>query len=256
MRNRSGILLALLSALARPATGGVRFTATTHSEGSYSRAISLADNKVEGWVSGANARISIVASHNPMLPARDYLLTRDGGKTVFRVSPKSRSFANWSTGGASGASSSVMAMRFENPKVEKISDEASGRIAGVATRHYRFRTTYASEMQLIDVPKKSTITRVEDVWLSTEPGEAGLALWLSREPSKTGDAALDRLLAGQAARLAGFPLRRVTQTTVKDDRGSEQTTLTVLEVTEFRTAKVPDSLFDLPSNFTDATAKK
>ena len=256
MRNRGGILLAFLGILARPAAAGVRFKAGTHSEGSYSRAISLADNKVEGWASGANGRVSILESRNPMLPAGDLLLTRDGGKTVILVSPKSKTFGPWSAGGAAGATSSLMALRLENPKVEKLVDEASGRIAGIATRHYRYRTTYALEMQLLDRPKKSSTTRVEDLWLSAEPGDAGLALWLSKEPLKTGDAALDRLLAAEAARLTGFPLKRIVETTVRDDHGAEQTTKTVLEVTEFRTVKIPEAFFALPADFREAATKR
>lgn len=256
MKNRAPLLLVLLCGVAGSAAAGVRFTATTHSEGSFSKSISLADNKVEGWIEGDNARITILESRNPMLPVGDYLLTRDGARTALRVSPKSRTFAPWSLGGASGSTSSVMPLRLKNPKVEKIVDEASGRIHGVATRHYRFRTTYSSEMQLLDTPKKSTTTRLEDLWLSAEPGEAGLALWLSKEPLKSGDGALDRLLAGQAAPLSGFPLKRITQMTVKDDRGAEQTTRTLLEVTEFRKEKVPGSLFVIPADFRDSTVKK
>src|SRR5512140_763773 len=97
MHKRTLLLLALLFATSlgvQPCFAGVVYTATTRTE----QGGKAESSTVHAQVSGLGAKIEFVQNDAPFLPAGAYLLSRDGGKTMFVIDPAHRTFAKWDMG--------------------------------------------------------------------------------------------------------------------------------------------------------------
>jgi hypothetical protein len=78
-----------------------------------------------------------------------------------------------------------------------------------------------------------------------------MSMWLKKREFNTGDKDFDALIAAEVSKAEGIPLKRVAKNVSKDNRGNEQTTTTVMEVTEMKSATPAASLFELPSGYTE-----
>lgn len=172
---------------------GITFTAKTiSSEGG--------DVTVRALVSGTRAKVTFLQSGSQVAAAGDYMLSPDQGNTLFLISPGTRTYTRYDTRTMlSGMGQMVQGMRgmmkvtFESPKVEKILDEDGGMIAGLPTRHYRYRTSYVVSMHVTG-DRKATTDIEEDIWTTTHLSDPALAVWLKKGPAATGDEQLDAMI--------------------------------------------------------------
>jgi Domain of unknown function (DUF4412) len=256
MRKQLALAVLVPVVIAAPSLAGVYFTAVTTSQGGPGA--KMADMTVKSWVDGDRARIEFAQSGNPMMKEGDYLLTKDGGKTVYLVNPKEKTFAKWDMESMLGGMGSVMKgmrgmmnMNFSNPKVERLLEENGGTILGLPTTHYRFRTSYTMEMNFMGMHRSSQTVQEQDVWATTRLSDVGLGVWLHKTPPKTGDEQLDAMIAAQRAKMVGFPLKSVTVSTVTDSKGHQQTHKTVMQVTELQKEPVAASKFEMGPGYSE-----
>jgi hypothetical protein len=89
----------------------------------------------------------------------------------------------------------------------------------------------------------------QDIWATTALSDLGLGVWLRSDPPKTGNPQFDKLIAAEAGKIEGFPLKTVTVTTSKQ-KGRSTTTRSTMEVT-FLDAKVslPAANFEIPPGY-------
>src|SRR5690349_6097148 len=140
------LVLSLALLIALPGWAGVTYTAVTRTIlGSKN---STGDFKVQGWVSGKHARMDLLKSELPQLESGSFLVTADGGDTVYLVNPTEKTYERWDVNGmVSGMADMMRSMRgemrvrFEEPKVEKLLDEVGPKMQGLPTRHFRYRTS-------------------------------------------------------------------------------------------------------------------
>jgi Domain of unknown function (DUF4412) len=250
-------LLAILTAAA-PAVAGVHYKSTTHTESSAG-ARAGGDIEVEGWVSGEKARIEFRESAgNPMTKAGSYLITKDGGKTVYLVDPEEKTYAVWDlkammgmVGGVMNGAGPLLHLEFTDPKVEKTLDEDGGTVAGLPTRHTHYRTSYSMTIKVLGMGNTADVLTDQDIWSTQRLSDVALGVWLRSEPPRTGNEQLDKLIAAGMAKAQGFPLKMVTVTTnTSHKKGKQTTTRSTMEVTELDTsAKVADASFEIPSGY-------
>lgn len=243
------LLLLLAAAAAPPRPAGWRFTASVHAEGSASPAIGAADVTVRGWVRGDDGRADVVASRNPLLPAGDVLITRDGGKSVVRIDPAKKTRAAFLRIGSLDAPAKVTIV---SPSVERVADQEGGKIAGIAARRVRFRAVHTTEVEAMGSFLRTKTTRVQDVWTAPQIADRGFAVWAPARPVDTGDAAFDRRLAEEYAAEGGAMLKSVVDSTFEVG-GRPQQTKTVYEITALERGAPPAGAFDVPSGFRDET---
>lgn len=256
MNNRLTAALLLLAAAsaaaASPAFAGTHYIAVTRSEGPRTGVM-----EVESWVSGDKARIEFRQSDNPMARSGTYLLTRDGGHTLYLVNPQEKTYTEWNLdamlgmmgGILGGGLGPLLKIELSDPKVQKVLEEDGGTIAGQPTRHVRYHTTYTMKVKVLGMGRATETASDEDLWVTTKPLDAGVGVWLRTDPPRTGNRDFDQLLAGQWQHIDGFPMRTVTVTTNTDSKGKQSVTKRTMEVTEFGTAAVPDSRFELPAGY-------
>ena len=251
MRRTLVSLTALLLLAAVPAAAGIRYEAVTKTDGQGG-----GNTKVEGWVSGEKAKILFRDSDQPLTEAGTYLLTRDGGKTIYLVNPEEKTYAEWDlqamlgmagalTGGAMG---SLLKMDFSEPQVQQLADEDGGTVAGHPTRHTKFRTSYTVTVKVMGMGNTSDVVTEQDLWTTDQLQDVGLGVWLRASP-RSGNEQLDKLIATEMKKVQGFPLKSVTVSTTKGKKGKETVTRTSMEVTALERADIADASFALPAGY-------
>ena len=256
MRQKSLILSFLFALAALPSFAGIHYKAVTKTEDATNQAGDIA---VEGWVAGDKAKVEFEEANknNPMAKKGAYLITKDGGRTIYFVDPSEKTYAEWDLQAMMGMVGSVMQgmgpllkVEFTDPKVEKLLEENGGTISGLPTTHYRYRTSYNMKIKVMGMGQEANVVTEQDVWATDKLQDVGLGIWLRNEPPRTGNANFDKLIAGEMERAKGFPLKTVTVSTTTQKKGKQTVTRSTMEVTQLDTsADVPASSFEIPAGY-------
>ena len=236
---------------ASQAFAGLYYEAKTSASGR--KGADMQNSTVKAWVAGDKAKVGFAESENPMAKAGMYMITTDGGKTVYMVNPEDKQYFAWdvdSLAGMAGGMMKMMNMKITDPKVVKVGEEKGDTIVGLPTVHYTYNISYAQSMKFMMIKKNSKITKVQEVWTAPKLVDAALGTYLRKEPPSVGDDEFDKLMKAEMAAMQGFPLRMKMVQTDTDEKGKSETTTTVIEVTklelEFAT---PDSTFVIPPDY-------
>jgi hypothetical protein len=260
MQSRSKTIFAAsfltLALAAAPAVAGIHYKSVTRTEGGpQSRS---ADTQVEGWAAGDKARIEFRESANPMMKKGMFIITKDGGKTMYMVNPEDKTYAEWDLQAMLGMAGTVMngmgpllKMEFTTPKVEKLLDEDGGTLLGMPTRHVRYRTSYTLTVKVLGMGNSSDVVSDQDIWATQKLADVALGAWLRADPPHTGNEQLDKLIATGREKIQGIPLKMITVSTNTDKKKGKQTvTKMTMEVTQLDTAAaVPPSSFEIPAGY-------
>jgi hypothetical protein len=247
--------IALFLAMAVPGFAGIHYKATTTVQDAASKSNQI---QVEGWVSGDNAKVAFLQSGgNPVAQEGTYMVTKDGGRTLFLVNPEEKTYAKWDVQAMLGTLGAVMngmgpllKIQFSEPKVEKLAEGDGGTVQGLPTRHYKYRTSYNMTVKVLGMGNSSDVVTEQDVWTTSKLQDAGLSVWLRAEPPRTGNTEFDKLLTSEAYQLQGFPLKTVTVSTSTSKKGQTQTTRSTMEVTQLdANATIPGSAFEIPAGY-------
>jgi hypothetical protein len=243
---------------ATPGFAGIHYKSTTRTESQGSRAQS-SDIQAEGWVSGEKVKVAFLTSNgNPMAQAGTYILSKDGGKTIYLVNPQDKSYAEWSLQGMLGAVGAIMngmgpllKVQFADLKSTKLGEDDGGTVVGLPTRHYKYRTTYTMTVKVLGMGNTADVVSDQDVWATSRLTDLGLGVWLRAEPQRTGNAEFDKLIAAESGRFQGFPLKVVTTNTSTSKKGDKTTTTrSTVEVTSLdASASIPASTFEIPAGY-------
>jgi hypothetical protein len=253
-RSATGALLGLGMALAAvPASAGIHYQSVTHTADAQGRAHEL---QIEGWASGEKARVDFRVSDSPIAKSGTYIVTPDAGRTLYLVNPEDKTWARWSVDGMLGIVGGIMngglgpllKIEFSDPKVEKLLEEDGGQVAGIPTRHTRYRTSYTMKVKVFGLGRSSGVVSEEDIWVADRLRESGLGVWLRPEPPRTGNAEFDKLIAAGYERVQGFPLKSSTVSTVTQ-KDKQTVTRRTMEVTDLKSVEVPGSRFELPAGY-------
>lgn len=252
MRRLVGLTFILI---ALPCLSAVTFTAKTQSTDG-------GDVTVRALVSGNRAKVTFLQAGSNVAQAGDYMLSPDQGNTLYLISPGTRTYTRYDTRTMlAGMGQMVQGMRgtmkvtFEAPKVEKLLEEDGGLIAGLPTRHYRYRTSYVVSMHVTG-DKKATTEIEEDIWTTTHLTDPALAVWLKKDPAPTGDEQLDSMIKAEMSKVQGFPLRRITVTHMHDATGAEHNSRVEMQVTELKRVPVAQAEFVIPKSYKEVPNKR
>jgi hypothetical protein len=204
--------------------------------------------KVRGWASGDSSKVEFMHSTDPTLRPGSYMLSTDGGKTIYLVDPSSKSFIRWDIMATLGAGQGMGKIEYLEPRVEKLLEEPGPRILGFPTRHYRFRTTYTVNVELMGRRMSSTSTTEEDIWASTKAMEPAMRILAGQVRPQSGNEQIDRMVKAEMDKVRGLPLKTVSVTRTVG-QGRSETLRSEMEITSLRTVSVPASTFSLPAGY-------
>jgi len=229
--------------------GGISMTSVTtvDSGGGASREPVTMKMQVEGEC----ARIEWAGGRGPA--GGGYMLTTDGGQTVFMVNPEEKTYMKWDIEkmlqGVSGMvdqMKGLMQVKVTGHSVEKMADEAGPAMHGYPTRHYRFVTRMTTETTILGRKQTNTSTNEQEVWTTTKIEAPGFAMWRKLQSQRTGLADVDKLVEAERAKgIKGVPLKSVL--TSSGARG--RTTRTITEVTEVKEGRIDRSAFEIPKDY-------
>jgi uncharacterized protein DUF4412 len=233
---------------------GVEFVAQTRSDGG-------GDVTVHAYVSGVRAKVVFVESQADDYAIGDYMLSPDEGKTLYLISPATKTYTKYDVqammagmGGMVQGMRGMMKVNFESPTIEKLLEEDGGLLAGLPTRHYRYRTSYTVSMHITGAKKVSTVME-EDIWTTDKLADPALKVWLKQDPPSTGDEQVDKMIRAEMSKVEGFPLKRVTVTRTGDANG-EHSSRSEMNVLEVKQVRVPESEFAMPRGYREVPPKR
>jgi hypothetical protein len=206
---------------------------------------------VESWVEGPNAKVVIqeASQVNPLLGEGKYLLTNDGGETLYLVDPKENTHAKLDLNellGLAGAfiESGMFNMEVANHTIEELDRGDGPEMHGYNTDYYKYRTSYDLEIKIMGMKRANHYVMENEFWSAEDLDATGFQAWM--RPRKTGFDAVDTLLEGELQKVKGFPFKSVTTTRTEGGKKNQETTTTsTAEVTEFEEANVDNSMFEL-----------
>lgn len=241
------------AAAALPAQAGVYYQAVTRDDASRGEVV------VHGWVDGDKAKIEFEQTGKGQGPmtAGTYLLTQDGGETLYLVNPKEKTYSRWdleamlaTAGAVMESMGSMMSFDISDPQIEELAQGDGGTVAGLPTTYAKYRTTYSMEMKILGMKRSNQVEMVQEIWATDAVVDPGFGVWL-RKGRPTGNESLDRLIKAEMSKVHGFPLKTVTVTTTTGGKkGKQNTTRSETVVTELdRDRSIPASTFEIPAGY-------
>jgi hypothetical protein len=255
--------LALIGALVLPALAAA---------GHYYEAITTSDTgqkkkqdvmQVRAWVEDSNAKVEFLTGEkNGFFAAGSYLVTTDGGDTVYLVNPEEETYGSFDMEAMMATMGQVMnmmsqtggmmKMEFDDVSSEMLSEEAGGKVLGYDTTHYRWKTGYTMRMKMMGFKQESRTDTIQDIWSTDSLDARGFGVWLRPDRAmRTGNEEFDKLISSQATTVRGFPLKTVNVSTVTSKKGKSTQMTSTTEVTVLREESVPGSTFTWPDNYTE-----
>ncbi len=219
--------------------------------------------KVKGWVDGDSTRVEFFSGENKGLFADGtYLVTTDGGETVYLVNPKDKTYGEFDMEKMMAMMGQAMAMmeqmggmfkmEFENVRNEKVLEEPGGSLLGRSTTHYRFNSGYTMSIKMMGMKQQTTVESVQDIWATSDFDARGFGVWLRPDRNmKTGNEEFDKLINNELGKLNGFPLKTVVVSTTTNKKGKSTQQTYTNEVTVLREESIPGSKFEWPSDYTE-----
>jgi hypothetical protein len=256
--------LALLVALVFPglATAGHYYEAVTTSDtGQKKKQQDVM--QVRAWVDGEAAKVEFVSGEKDgPFSAGSYLVTKDGGETVYLVNPKDETYGSFDMEAMMAAAGQAMnalsqtggmvKMEFTDVSSEMLSEEAGGSVLGHDTTHYRWKSGYTMRMKMMGFKQENRVDMIQDVWSTDALDARGFGVWMRPDRAlRTGNEEFDKLISSQVATVRGFPLKTVNVSTTTGKKGKSMQTTSTTEVTTLREESISGSTFGWPDHYTE-----
>ena len=246
---------AFVAVFAVPAEGGLYYESVTTDQTDGRRGSQKM--VVNAWVDGDKAKILFIDGDEGMMQSGTYLLTTNGGETLYLVNPKEESYFEWSldamfavVGAIMQDGNAMLSLNFSSPRFEELGDEAGGEILGNSTRKRTTRTSYSMEMRVVGMRRKTDIETTQESWVAKGLLEVGLGIWLRQKPPSTGNAEFDELLLQDWEAIDGFPLKTITTTRSTGRKGRTTVTVSSMEVTRLSREDIAAKTFEIDPDFT------
>ncbi len=253
---RSTILFLSVMLAAGNALAGYHFVAESRVESSGERPETYT---VEGWVEGDRARVEFKGSSAAAgVPEGTYILSTDGGKTLYLVDPKEKTYSKWDmeamlrgAGSMMNAVGGMMKMEFRDRKVEAADPVPGGKILGYPTTKYVFDTSYTMVVKVFTMKQEQHVSSHEEIWATDSLADPGFAAWLRKKAPRTGNEDLDAMIEAGMKKIDGVVLKQITRSRTVDSKGKKKESVSTMEVVQLEETGVDDAMFRIPPGYTE-----
>jgi hypothetical protein len=257
MKTRTAACLLIASLSLSAAYGGISYTAATQVQNGTNAAVDSV--KITAQMEGQSGRMEFSGS-GAMATNGAYMVTKDAGQTMYLVNPTEKTYMKWDInqvfGFAQGfmtAAKAIVSYTVTNVVVEQVLEEKGPELQGYPTRHYKVKTSYATETRILGMRRASKVEREDDIWSTAKLIDPAMTMWRSQNRITTGNEEMDKLLRGEMEKVQGFPLKKVSVSITTPAKGKPETTLTSMEVTEIKQGAIPASAFEWPADYTEVS---
>ena len=213
---------------------------------------------VHAWVDGDKSKVLFVDGDRGMMQEGHYLLTTDGGETLYLVNPNDENYFRWSVDGMFAGLGAIMqglgdlfSIDFPEAHYEKLGEEPGGDVLGRSTRKVTGMTSFVMDMKMLGIKRHDRIESKQEAWITNELTDLGLGIWLRNKPPATGNEEFDALLQEGWEGMEGFPLKTLTTTTTTNKKGKTSSSVSTMDVTVLREENVASSNFVIPPHYTE-----
>lgn len=250
------VLIVLLVAASGPAFAGFHYKASTWMEGEGTTEVS--NMSYETWVDGESAAIVFLSSGNPFLKEGDELITKDAGRTVYKVDHEAKTYSIWdvdawvdSVGRVMQGMGPLLKFKIENAEMETLERRPGGRVAGQDTEFSKIRTTYDVTMKVIGIGQKQHVESIQESWVTYAIEDPAIGVWIQRDPPDMGDPTLNELIELEMSKLrGGFPVKTIVEQVTTTKKGKETRSRTLSEVEILERTTVSGDRFEIDSSYT------
>lgn len=162
------------------------------------------DLTARATVDAGRSRVEFLAGN--MYPPGTYVVS-DASRRLFFVDPQKQWYTEVNTPGiASAIGAANIKIENQSSNTELLPDTAV--VAGLDTKHYRLTLSYDITVTMKTLPLKQHVETLIDTWTTQRFANVDTNA-VSSGVLHTGNADLDRLLAPEATKISGFPLRQL-----------------------------------------------
>ncbi|HYM62154.1 MAG TPA: DUF4412 domain-containing protein [Thermoanaerobaculia bacterium] len=248
MKRLSAALLTLLAA--SPLAAGLTYRFQTSTSGIQSSTLT---GKVT--VAAPNMRVEVLHGDGILFQDGQVVLSKDGSQTLTVIDPASKSYYDLSLEQTFGGANSLLTqlggsvmITFENPKADVKNLGDGGTIEGYPTRRYAVTFSFDLVFDAMGQKMRSRVTTSSMNWMTERIGADAMS-FLQLQGFRTGIDAVDKLMALQATKINGFPLKQVTTVTVSQPGGRDVTSTSTTSVTGIQNASVNAQELAIPAGY-------
>jgi hypothetical protein len=247
--------LALAALVATPALATVRYEAKTSSGGDGMEESIIF---VEGYVNGLNTKVFFRDSDNQWMKAGFYLVSTDGGKTLFMVNPEEETFSEWDleqvlrfAGAMMQGLGPIVNFKIENARVDLISEGPGESMHGLSTRLSELESEYDMLLRVIGIKKASHIQTQSKIWTTKGVEDIAMSVWLRNDPPEIGYDEFDKLVRTAWGSTEGVTLKMEQTSTTTGKKGKTQRNWSKFLVTSLdQSASDPEGGYGWPDHYT------
>jgi len=209
----------------------------------------------ESWVKDGKAKIRVTGSDSRLVEEGTWLLTHDGGETVYRVDPRAETVQALGVKALTEnmyemleSLSGQAGIEFGEPTAEKLLEEPGPEILGYATVHTVHRMSYSIGINIGDLEQVIETSLRREQWTTPALDFPLAGVWMGMGATQTGMNGMGQLMSELGGDTAGFPLKTMveTRTTVQDRVSVSRSTT---EVTKVEERDIDDAVFEIPPGF-------
>lgn len=253
--SRALTLALTLAISAAPAAAGLYLEQSVTSSG-QGQGMTM---NVRAWAEGDSVKVEYTSSDSPVMPEDSYLLTNDGGETVYLVRPADGTYSKFdmnqllaTVGQLSEATGGMVKIDFKDPKTESLDSGDGGEILGYDTTRRSWRTTYGMDMKVAFIDQSNRIDTVTEAWITDKIDYPALGIWFTAKPRTTGDPEFDEIITSGMDQIDGLVLKMKQDTTTTNKKGKESKSSMLMEVTALREESIDGKIFEMPDGLTEA----
>ena len=263
----TAISIPLLFAAATPFADGMTYEFTMKTQSSRTGNKETVTMSGRGTYAGDQAKVEItdagaMGATGLFGGKGSYFIIKGGGKEMFLVDPSAKQYMAWDMAGLTvglskmmGAMGGMVKMEMTDIHIDAEDMGPGESIQGFPTRHMRMVQNYTMTTSVFGRKSKTTNATTTDAYFSPTLKIANPFVSNSQQMAMASDMFNNpdfkkQMMAAQAKMPKGaIPLKTVATTVSTDSKGKQETTISIMEVTNFKSIKVPESAFAIPSGY-------
>ncbi len=193
-----------------------------------------------------------------------YFIVRDGGKEMLLVSPRDKQYMKWDIANmfagmskALNAVGGLVKMQMSDVKIDAQDLGAGESVQGYPTRHIRMVQNYTVSASMFGRKSTNRSETTTDYYFAPSLRIANpfvsnsqqMAMMAQFDMFKNPDYQSQMAAANAKFPKNGVPLKTVTTTVTTDEKGKQETSVTTMEMVNFKPGNFSKSDFAVPSDY-------
>ncbi len=260
----------VFAAAATPLADGMTYEFVMKSQSTQTGNKETITMRGRGTYAGDDAKLEILeASANAGGPDMfgskgSYFIVKDGGKEMLLVDPEKKQYMKWDMasmlagmGKMLNAVGGLVKMQMSDVKIDAHDLGPGETVQGYPTRHIRMVQNYTMTASVFGRTNKNRSETTMDFYFA--PSLKIANPFVSNSQQMAAMSQFDMFnnpdyktqMAAANAKLPknGVPLKTVTTSVTTDEKGKQQTTVSTMEMLNFKAASVPASTFAVPASY-------